>query len=153
MADHQKQFEQLINALSQIMGQPLFVEQGICALADTNGDIVINFELPETGDRLLLHRELIALPNDPETRHGRALQMLALNGLQLQMHGHWLCIDPDGLAIHLMTSHAIETLQLEQLEQMAEQFLQLGSDLANYLQEEAVTLNSPASRPEQGIQP
>ncbi len=153
MDNHQKQFEQLINGLSQTVGLPLSIEDGICALADDNGDIVINMELPETGNRLLLHRELMAIPDSPEIRHGCALQMLALNGLQLQMHGHWLCIDPDGLAIHLMTSHPIETLKVEQLALMADHFLQLGSDLASYLQQEVITVNRSAPRPNQGIQP
>lgn len=144
MSEAAQQFTTLIKELSADTGQELTIEDGLCSLENASGEIVINMELPESGEHLLFHRELAPMPASPELRSGRALQLLALNSLQVQMGGHWLCTDPDGVAIHLMTSRPLGRLGVEELKQAALNFIDLGNELAVSLREEETELINEA---------
>ena len=153
MSSPQEHFEELIAALSVSMGQTLSIEDGICSIENQTGEIVINIELPDSNEQLLLHRMLIPVPSQSDVREARALQLLSLNSHQMQMGGHWFCIDPEGQAIHLMTSRPINGLEAGELEKMAENFINLGVDLAETLHEEEIDWVGSAAIPNEGIAP
>ncbi|WP_281646788.1 CesT family type III secretion system chaperone [Parendozoicomonas sp. Alg238-R29] len=153
MPSHQELFEDLIAALSSSIGQELPIEDGICAIENQIGEVVINIELPESSEQLLLHRMLAPVPAQPDVREARALQLLSLNSHQMQMSGHWFCIDPDGQAIHLMTSRPIKDLEVGEFEKMAENFIAMGSDLSEILQGEEIELINSDAIPNEGIAP
>lgn len=153
MSSPQEHFEELIAALSTSMGQTLPVEDGICSIANEAGEIVINIELPDSNEHVLLHRMLVPVPAQSDIREARALQLLSLNSHQMQMGGHWFCIDPEGQAVHLMTSCPIEGLEPGELEEMAENFIDLGVGLAETLNEEEVEWVGAVTIPNEGIVP
>ena len=153
MSSPQKHFEELIAALSASMGQTLSVEDGICAIENESGEIVINVELPDSNEHVLLHRMLVPVPAQSDIREARALQLLSLNSHQMQMGGHWFCIDPEGQAVHLMTSRPIDGLEAGALEEMAENFINLGIDLAETLKDEEVEWVGAVAIPNEGIAP
>ena len=153
MSSPQEQFEELISALSKRVGMTLPIENGMCSLENDLGETVINVELPDSGDQVLLHRMLLPVPSDTGTREARAMQLLSLNSHQMQMAGHWFCVDSDGQAVHLMTSRPLDGFGIDEFEKWAETFIDLGVDLAETLKEEEIELTSSESIPSQVVMP
>ena len=146
MTDSQSRFEQLIDHLHDFTGLDITLESNSCTLVDNNGEEKIVLELPEKSDLLLFHRMIARLPSDPDTRNGRALQLLELNSHPEILRGAWLCIDNEAIAIHLMLGHPLENLTNDSFENLIVNYIELADTLARELQEEEQELaQSPSS--------
>lgn len=147
MPDPQEQFEQLIQHLRDISGHDFPVNDNACTLVNENNEIAAVIELPEGSDLLMLHRMVSQLPDDPDIRNGRALQLLTLNGSPDRLKGAWFSIDSEGHGIHLMTSSPIDSLTPDVFENLLLNYIQLADNLTSELAEEEQELSghSPVS--------
>ncbi|USE35053.1 CesT family type III secretion system chaperone [Endozoicomonas sp. SCSIO W0465] len=136
MSDSHEHFELLIQHLNDLSGQKFPMIDSACTLFNEKNEIAAVVELPESSDLLLFHRLVARLPSDPETRNGRALQLLTLNGVPDKLQGAWFSIDPEGYGIYLMTGHPIDNLSTNGFESLLMNFIHLADTLASELADE-----------------
>ena len=152
MTDPQQQFEQLIQHLSDISGHNFPINGNVCTLLNENDETAAVIELPEGSDLLIIHSLLSRLPSDPDIRHGRALQLLTLNGNPDRLRGTWFSIDDEGYGIHLMTSSPVGNLTTDIFENLLFNYIQLAESLKQELANEEQELASLSSTPISGVQ-
>ncbi|PBP97829.1 hypothetical protein CCL07_18955 [Pseudomonas congelans] len=81
--------DRLLAALAAQAGSPLAFENGLCALADEQGQELANIEVPAPGDVAFVHARIDLDQAGPGV-HERLLQ---LNFKPEQMGGCWLALD------------------------------------------------------------
>ncbi|WP_252176348.1 CesT family type III secretion system chaperone [Endozoicomonas sp. 4G] len=136
MTDPDEQFTAFLKDFGEHIGHDLTAEDNICALVDENNEIAVIIELPENSDLLLLYRMLAPMPTDPELQAARAMQLLSLNGAPDKLKGAWFYTDPDGMGLHLMTSHPIGSLTHETFKNLVLGYIEHANTLSQELLEE-----------------
>ncbi|WP_257254372.1 type III secretion system chaperone [Endozoicomonas sp. SESOKO3] len=136
MINPSEQFKEFLKDFGEYIGHDLNTDDNICTLVDENNDIAVIMEVPENSDLLLLYRMLTTMPTDPELQAARAMQLLSLNGAPDKLKGAWFYTDPDGMGLHLMTSHPVGTLSHETFKNLVFGYIELANTLSRELAEE-----------------
>ncbi|WP_437614529.1 type III secretion system chaperone [Erwinia sp. V71] len=104
----QQQLQRLLDEFSRSHGIALKLENGVCALQDTQGQEALVLELPPGSDALLLHCQLF-----PMSAYGEKLTawrlMMTLNFEINAMRGCWLALDEEE-QVRLCNQQTLATL-------------------------------------------
>jgi len=104
----QQQLQRLLDEFSRSQGISLKLDNGVCALQDTQGQEALVLELPQGSDDLLLHCQLF-----PLQQHGEKLAawrlMMTLNFEINAMRGCWLALDEEE-QVRLCNQQALASL-------------------------------------------
>lgn len=153
MTDLQEHYKNLLSSLNLKNAKEITDAQTNCTLLDDNDDVAVEIELPDNSDLLLLHRKISALPDEPELRSARMLQLLAVNGNPERLRGAWFCIDEEAIDIHLMTSYPVKSIDKIEFNNLLSNFITLADTLGQELQEEIQEAQQSGSLSPMGIIP
>jgi hypothetical protein len=112
----------LIKALGRQLGHPLTLENGVCALFDSDREVVI-IEIPPAGDAVNLHCKLAVQPGID--RHE---QLLRLNFDAATMSGCWFALD-DRREVRLCTQLPLALLDERTFVQWVQGFVKQGKSV------------------------
>ncbi len=97
--------QRLLAALATQAGSPLVFKDGLCALADEQGQELANIEVPAPGDVVFVHARL----DLDLTARGIHQRLLQLNFKPDQLGGCWLALDAQD-SVRLCTQHDLGLL-------------------------------------------
>lgn len=122
MTTSQQQLQRLLDEFANSLGISLKLENGVCALQESDGQQAMVLELPPTSEVILLHCQLLPMQQYAEKLAAWRL-LMTLNFEMNAMRGCWLAMD-DEEDIRLCTQHPLASLDISTFSALLLAFMQ-----------------------------
>ncbi|WCG81388.1 type III secretion system chaperone [Pectobacterium sp. A5351] len=107
MTPTQQHITRLLRHYGSLSRTPLSLQDGICALRESDGQEAVVLEVPASSSVLLLHSDVMRFQGEVSTAVYQL--MLMLNFEMAAMKGCWLALDENS-TLRLCTQHSAESL-------------------------------------------